>query len=114
MIVESIQLQWGRTMVIKIQDLVNANLYKSEEEAIQDALRHLIRSHPDLRIQIAVHHYQTEGLSLARAAQLAGVSWAQMREILQQRGISIAMGPETQKEAQQEVEALETYLANRT
>jgi len=62
--------------MLKVQDFVKARLYESEDEVIRDALRHLLRARPDLRIQLAVHRYQTEGLSLAKAASLAGVSWA--------------------------------------
>jgi len=62
--------------MLKVQDFVKARLYESEDEVVRDALRHLLRARPDLRIQLAVHRYQTEGLSLAKAASLAGVSWA--------------------------------------
>jgi predicted HTH domain antitoxin len=86
------------------------NAYKTEEEVIEDALRHLMRSRPDLRIQVAVHYYQTLGISLARAAQIAGVSWAQMKELLHQKGVSIGLGPENVEEVTQDVDALESFL----
>ena len=44
----------------------------------------------DLRIANAVQLYQTEALSLAKAASLAGVSWAQMQAILVEQGVSPA------------------------
>ncbi len=88
------------------RDLVQARLYDSEEEVVRDALRHLLRARPDARIQVAVHRYQNEDFSLARAAGLAGVSWAQMKEILLERGIQPRLGPETVEEARNEVEAL--------
>ena len=69
------------------QDFVTARLYDSEEEVVQDALRHLLRACPELRIRLAVHRYQTEEISLAKAASLAGVSWAQMKDILLEHGI---------------------------
>jgi predicted HTH domain antitoxin len=69
------------------EDFVKARLYDSEEDVVQDALRHLLRARPELRIQLAIHHYQTEAISLAKAASLAGVSWAQMKDILLERGI---------------------------
>jgi len=84
-------------------DLVKARLYDSEEAVIRDALRHLMRGRPDLRIQLAIHRYQNEELSLAKAAGLAGVSWAQMRDILLEKGIQPHLGPETEAEAQDEV-----------
>jgi predicted HTH domain antitoxin len=96
--------------VLHIHDLVEARLYASEEEVIQDALRHLLRARPELRVQLAVHRYQTEPISLAKAASLAGVSGAQMREILLERGIQPRLGPETVEEARKEVQAQREYF----
>ncbi|RMF91192.1 MAG: UPF0175 family protein [Nitrospinota bacterium] len=96
--------------MFKVQDFVEARLYDSTEDVIQDALRHLLRARPNLRIQLAVHRYQKEGISLAKAASLAGVSWAQMREILVEAGIQPRLGPETLEEAEQETQALRRYF----
>jgi len=96
--------------MLKLQDFVEARLYESEEDLIQDALRHLLRNRPDLRIQLAIHRYQSEDLSLAKAADLAGVSWAQMRDIMLERGIEYHLGPETLTEAEAEVEALHNFV----
>ncbi|HEX3531058.1 MAG TPA: UPF0175 family protein [Thermoanaerobaculia bacterium] len=93
------------------RDFVQARLYASEEEVIRDALRHLLRARPDVRIQLAAYRYQTEGLSLAKAADLAGVSWAQMREILLEKGIAPRLGPETVAEAEAEARALCDFFA---
>ena len=96
--------------MLDVQDLVKASLYQSEAEAIQDALRHLLRDRPDLRIGLALYRYEHEGLSLAKAAALAGVSWAQMKEIMLERGIQPRLGPETLEEAKEEVEVLRRYF----
>lgn len=96
--------------MVRISDFVDANLYASEDEVIQDALRHLLRNRGDLRVQLAVHQYQAEGVSLARAASLAGVSWAQMKEILLEQGIQPRLGPETLAEAEEEAEVLRAYF----
>jgi predicted HTH domain antitoxin len=93
--------------MITAQDLVAARVYPTEEAALQDALRHLLRSRPDVRIRLAVHRYQTERLSLAQAAHLAGVSWPQMRDILVERGVSLRLGPETMADLIQEVAAVQ-------
>lgn len=95
------------------RDFVEARLYDSEDEVIRDALRHLLRARPDARIQLAVYRYEAEDLSLAKAADLAGVSWAQMREILVEKGISPRLGPETVDEVEKEAGALRDFLASR-
>jgi predicted HTH domain antitoxin len=64
----------------------------------------------DRQIQSAIHRYLEEKLSLAKAAELAGVSWVQMRDILLEQGIQPALGPATLEEAQTEVDALRLYL----
>ena len=95
------------------RDLVHARLYSSEEEVLRDALRHLLRARPDARVHVAVHRYQTESLSLAKAADLAGVSWAQMREILLEKGVQPRLGSETLQEAEEEVQVLRDFFAKR-
>ena len=96
---------------MQARDLVAARLYETEEEVIQDALRHLLRARPEVRIQLAVHRYQNENLSLAKAASVAGVSWAQMKEILLEKGIQPRLGPESVDEAREEVATLREALS---
>ena len=96
--------------MLKARDFVKARLYCNEEAVIQDALRHLLRGRPDLRIQLAIYRYQTEEISLAKAAHLAGVSWAQMKDILLERGIQPRLGPETLEQAQEEVQTLREHF----
>jgi predicted HTH domain antitoxin len=97
--------------MLAVEDFVKARLYADQEAVIQDALRHLLRNRPDLRIRLAVYRYQYEELSLAKAAEIAGVSWAQMRDILLEQGVDPALGPDSLAEAEAEVTNLRTYLA---
>ena len=60
---------------------------------------------------MAAYRYQTEGLSLAKAADLAGVSWAQMKEILLEKGIAPRLGPDTVEEAEAEAQVLREFFA---
>ena len=96
--------------MLNARDFVEARLYSKEEDVIQDALRHLLRSRPELRIQLAIHRYQTENLSLAKAASLAGVSWAQLKDILLEHGVQPRLGPETLEEVETEAQTLRDYL----
>jgi len=81
--------------MVDTRTFVDARLYESEEAVIQDALRHLLHARPDLRVSLAVYRYQMEDMSLAKAASLAGVSWAQMRDMLLERGVQPRLGPES-------------------
>jgi len=99
--------------MLDVQLLVDAQLYPNPETVIQDALRHLLRARPELRIQLAVHRYQKEDISLAKAANLAGVSWAQMKDILLEKGISLKLGVETLAQAQNDIQAIRQELEGR-
>jgi predicted HTH domain antitoxin len=92
--------------MLTTRDLVDAHLYPDEDAVIQDALRHLLRARPALRVELALHRYQTEQISLAKAAELAGVSWAQMRDIFLERGMQPRLGPDTLEEAHHDVDVL--------
>lgn len=96
--------------MVRARDFVDASLYQTEEDVVQDALRHLLRARPDFRIRLAVHRYQTENLSVAKAASLAGVSWAQMKDILIEHQVPLRLGVETLEEAEQEAQTLRTYF----
>jgi predicted HTH domain antitoxin len=92
------------------EHFVAAGLYEDDEAVVQDAVRALLTEKPQLRLEVAVHRYRTEDISLAKAAELAGVSWQRMREILLSRGVQLRLGSETKEEALEEVVALRRHL----
>ena len=96
----------GTRTMLKLRDFVRTRLYDSEEEVIQDALRHLLRARPDLRIEVALHRYEQEDISLAKAAAIAGVSWAQMKDVVLERGIQPRLGVDSLEEIYNEVHTL--------
>jgi hypothetical protein len=78
--------------MLRARDFVDARLYKTEEDVVQDALRHLLRARPGLRIHLTVHRYK------------------EMKDILIERGIQPRLGAETLEEAAQEVQTLRDYF----
>jgi len=94
----------------KTKDLVSAGLYNDEQSAVQDAMRALLSERPQLRLELAIYRYRNEEVSLAKAAALAGVSWERMREILLSRGVQPHLGPETEEEAYEEIQAMEQII----
>ncbi len=101
-------------MLVSIRDLVDADLYPDEESVIRDALRLLLRTRPEMRLELAVRRYEVEeDLSLAKAASIAGVSFDQMKEILQERGIPLRLGPVSVQEAQAEVAEVKSWFDER-
>jgi predicted HTH domain antitoxin len=95
------------------QALVDARLYENRDAVIQDALRSLLHEKPQLRIELAVYRYQTEDISLAKAAHLAGVSFDRMKALLVQRGVQLRLGPADEAEARDEIAAMERILRTR-
>ena len=98
-------------MHLNAQSLVEAKLYPSQEAVIQDALRSLLHEKPQLRVELVIHSYQKQEISLAKAAHMARVSFDQMRELLVKRGIDIRLGPRNEEEARQEIENMGRILA---
>ena len=96
--------------MITPQALVGAGLYPDEQSVIQEALRVLWQERPQLRIEWAIYQYQTQEISLAKAASIANISFDRMKEVLVQRGIQPRLGPETIAEAYQELEVVEQTL----
>jgi len=98
-------------MLVSVRDLVEVDLYPDEESVIRDALRSLLRTRPEMRLELAVRRYEAEeDLSLARAAEIAGVSYDQMKELLAERGVALRLGPRSVEEAQDEVDELKSWF----
>lgn len=60
----------------------------------------------------ADHGLATEDISLAKAASLAGVSWAQMRDILVEQGIQPRLGAKPLRKPGKKFRSCDCHLAN--
>ena len=87
--------------------LIRAGIYKSKEEGISEAVRTLLQIHPRYKIEIGIQSYQNEPISLGKAAEIAGVCWEEMREIMVNREIPLRLGPSTIEEVEKEIKAIE-------
>ena len=99
-------------MVIKneweINQLVKAGLYSNSDAVLRSALNALFVLHPEQKLRMVIAAYQSSDISLGKAAELMGVSSAEMKEILQRAGVSIPVGPETVDELKKEVTSFES------
>lgn len=86
---------------IKPKELVDLALYKDEQEVIDEGVRYILRSHPEYRMEIAIKRYKEEAVSLGRAADLAGISLEEMKEVLRTRGVALK-GPESKEEVRED------------
>ncbi|HJH32507.1 MAG TPA: hypothetical protein C5S50_10140 [Methanosarcinaceae archaeon] len=71
----------------KVKALVNAGYYSSELEVIKDAIRSLFRENAELKVNAAIELYKEEEVSLSKAAEMAGVTTIEFKDILSKRGI---------------------------
>ena len=94
------------------RDLVNAGIYESEEKAVSEALTLLLKERPEYRKKLAAYRYKNEDISLAKAAEIAGVSPETMKWILVENGIEPRLGPETFEEAERECINVRKILKN--
>ena len=61
--------------------------YKSEKELLKEAFRIIIRNTPKIRIDLALKLYNSKKTSLAKSAEIAGLTTIEFKEILADRGI---------------------------
>ena len=66
--------------------------YKSEKELVKEAFRIIIRNNPRIRIDLALKLYNSEKTSLAKSAEIAGLTTIEFKEILADRGIKREIG----------------------
>lgn len=71
----------------KIKALVRAGYYSTGLEVIKDAMRSLFRENTELKINAAIELYKEGEVSLGKAAEIAGVTTIEFKEILGKRGI---------------------------
>ncbi len=70
----------------KIKALVNAGYYSNEIEVIKDAVLRLFRENAELKISAAMELYKKGEVSLSKAAEIAGMTTIEFKEILGKRG----------------------------
>lgn len=67
--------------------LVKKGYYPSKSDLLRDAFRALLNTKAELRISLAIELYLKEKVSLARAAELAGMTTIEFKEVIAGRGI---------------------------
>lgn len=67
--------------------LVKKGYYPSKSDLMRDAFRALLNTKAELRVSLAIELYLKEKVSLARAAELAGMTTIEFKEVIAGRGI---------------------------
>ena len=72
----------------KVKALVDAGYYASEAEVIKNALMSLFREHTELNVTVALELYKKDEVTLSKAAEIAGMTTIEFKEILAKRGFT--------------------------
>ena len=81
------------TLLDAVTVLIERGVYKDRDALMQDALRALLRSKPELRGQLAVALYQRGDVSLTRAAEISGLDLESCKELLREAGVVRGIPP---------------------
>jgi len=93
------------TLLDAVTVLIERGIYKDRDALLQDALRALLRSKPELRGQLAVALYQRGDVSLTRAAEISGLDIESCKELLREAGVIRGI-PSAGQEVHDEVQQL--------
>lgn len=76
---------------LELGALVKAGIFHSASEGIEEALRLLFVTRPQLRIEAAVQIYREGEVTLGRAAEIAGLTRWEFELLLADRRIEVAV-----------------------
>ena len=94
------------TLTQRMSLLVERGVFENEESLTASAYRSLLTLQPALKLEIALSLYQKEEVALGRAAEMAGVSREQMKEVLAARGIERKYPQRSQEQVDRDVRLL--------
>ena len=94
----------------ELKALVRTGYYENKSEIFRTALREFLANNRTLRISIALEMYKANEATFAKAADIAGVPYEEMKEIFWEYGVEFERGPANVKELLEEVEELEETL----
>jgi len=86
--------------------LIKVGRYHDRDELIEDALRALIRSKPNLRRELAVELYDRREISLSRGAEIAGLNLEDFKDLLLEKDVKIKVPEISSEELDEEVDMI--------
>ena len=60
--------------------------FKNKSELLDEAVKLIMRSNQSIRVELAINLYVREKASLAKAAEIAGVTTPEFKEMLAEKG----------------------------
>jgi predicted HTH domain antitoxin len=75
----------------ELEVMLRIGHWTTPDQLLSEALEALLAAHPDLREQVAVELFQHQVVSLARAAELAGMDQWSFREVLKRCNVALVV-----------------------
>lgn len=100
-------LSLPRTIENEINALVKGGYFRSKDSFIEESVKYMLVSRGDLKINAAVEMYRSGDVSLARAAEVAGMSIFEFKEVLKTRGITMVVEAPSKEEIDSQIKRME-------
>jgi len=84
-----------------------SNVVGKDELEDEDSYEELMHS---LDLALAINEYRNGEVSLGKAAEIAGLCWEDMKDVLIKNGIEPRLGPQTVEEARQDYLTIRRFL----
>lgn len=87
----------------EIDSVLRTGMYKDKKTLLHDAIKALFITKPNLRYEIAIDRYRNKEVTLWKAAETAGLTIEEFKELLNSRGIKIGVSS-TEEESNRRLE----------
>ena len=87
----------------RVDAVISAGYYKSRSAVLKDALRSLFEIKPYLNISSSVELYKKGEVTMSKAAELAGITVIEFKDVLKDRGIKIKLPKEPVEKIDEQV-----------
>jgi len=91
---------------MEIDALIKRGYYDNKSEIFREAIRGLFANNQTLRISAVVELYQDRRISLGKAAEMAGLTIEEMKEIFASQDVIFERGPSDNEEMEEQVEQM--------
>jgi predicted HTH domain antitoxin len=91
---------------LELDALVKAGIFRSKSDVVDEALRLLFQTRPQLRTEAAIQLLKDGQVTLARAAEIAGVTRWEFEDILTDHGMQREVISDPAEDLEQQAERL--------
>ena len=91
---------------LQLEALLKAGIFRSRGEAIEEAVRTLFTTRPQLRVEAAIQLFREGEVTLGRAAEIAGLTRWEFDMLLAGRGIDRVVECDSAEELESQVQTL--------